>query len=44
MPKSLSFTQENKNTSESDIKIENLKYPPLDQDGFFYALLEKKSS
>ena len=44
MPKSLSFIQENKNTSESDIKIENLKYPPLDQDGFFYALLEKKSS
>ena len=44
MPKSLSFHQDNKKSSETAIKIENLKYPPSDQDGFFYALLEKKSS
>jgi 16S rRNA (cytosine967-C5)-methyltransferase len=43
MPRRLNRSTDNKNTIKDAIEIENLKYPPLDQDGFFYALLEKKS-
>lgn len=43
MPRSLNMTFDDKNPINHAIKSENLKYPPLDQDGFFYALLEKNS-